>query len=101
MPELTRTSAREVVRLLKARDVSPLELIDAALARIADVEPKVNALPTLAAERARAQAEAIMADTTTARAHVGWLAGLPIAGKDLTEVKGVRTTWGSPIYKDH
>jgi len=101
MPELIKTSAREAVRLLKAREISPLELIDAALARIAEVEPKVNALPTLVPERARAQAEAIMADTTTARAHVGWLGGLPIAVKDLTEVKGVRTTWGSPIYKDH
>jgi amidase len=101
MTDLVRLSAREVVRLLKAREISPLDVIDAALARIAAVEPSINALPTLCAERARAAAERIMAEATTARAHPGWLGGLPIAVKDLSDVEGVRTTFGSPIYADN
>ena len=58
MDELTDLPAREVVRRLRAGEVSPLELIDAALARIAAVDPLVNAVPTLCAERARDHAPA-------------------------------------------
>ena len=53
MTELTRLAAREIVRLLAAREISPLELIDAALARIEAVDPLVNAVPTRCPERAR------------------------------------------------
>jgi amidase len=101
MTDLIRLSACEVVQRLKAREITPLDLIDAALARIKDVEGAINALPTLCEERARAAAEAIMTAATTARAHPGWLAGLPIAVKDLSDVKGVRTTFGSPIFADN
>ena len=97
--ELTKLTAREAVRLLDLGDVSPLELIDAAAARIAEVEPAVNALPTLCLDRAREAAK-----TLTERAGKGapgWLAGLPVAIKDLMDVKGVRTTYASPIYADH
>ena len=101
MTDLIRMPAREVVRLLKAHEISPLELIEAALARIQAADPLLNALPTLCPDRARAAAERIMADNTTARAHAGWLGGLPIAVKDLTDVQGVRTTFGSHIYADN
>ncbi len=101
MTDLIHMTARDIVHRLKARELSPLDLIDAALARIRAVEPEINALPILCEERARAAAEAIMADTTTAKAHPGWLAGLPIAVKDLSDVKGVRTTFGSPIFADN
>jgi len=98
MTELHRLSARKAVDLLRKRKLSPLELIDAAAARIAQVEPHVNALPTLCLERARARARAIMRRRSSSPA---WLAGLPIAVKDLVDVEGVRTTYGSPIFKDH
>lgn len=100
--ELIRLTAREAVTLLAKGEVTPLELIDAALARIEAVEPAVNALPTLCVERARDHAKRLMArrDLLAGGAR-GWLAGLPVAIKDLTDVAGVRTTYGSPIYADH
>ncbi|MEQ9330003.1 amidase family protein [Thalassobaculum sp.] len=97
--ELTRLTAREAVRLLAAGEVSPLELIDAAAARIAAVEPAINALPTLCLERARNAAKKLPA--TRPDGGRGWLAGLPVAIKDLMDVEGVRTTYGSPIHADH
>jgi amidase len=100
--DLIRLGAREAVALLRAREVSPLELIEAAAARIAAVEPAVNALPTLCLDRAREHAKALMrGERREAEDEPGWLAGLPVAIKDLTEVAGVRTTYGSPIFADH
>ncbi|HET6223526.1 MAG TPA: amidase family protein, partial [Dongiaceae bacterium] len=100
-PDLIRLTAQEAVRLLRARQVSPLELIDAALARIAATDHALNALPTLCAERARDHARRLLADEADAASAPGWLAGLPIAVKDLNDVAGVRTTYGSPIYAEH
>ncbi len=100
--DLIRLTATEAVARLKRREVSPLELIDAAERRIAQVEPAVNALPTLCLDRARDHARRIMAGEGAQHAdHPGWLAGLPVTIKDLTDVAGVRTTYGSPIFKDH
>lgn len=88
---LINKTAREVVGLLKAGDVTKAEVLDALEARVADVDGPINALPTLCFDRARARAD--QAD--------GLLGGLPVAIKDLSEVEGVRSTHGSPIYKDH
>ena len=100
--ELIRLSATEAVARLRRGEVSPLDLIEAAAARIAAVEPAVNALPTLCLDRARAHARRLMAgDGREAADEPGWLAGLPVAIKDLTDVAGVRTTYGSPIFRDH
>ncbi|GGC59983.1 amidase [Siccirubricoccus deserti] len=103
MPDdLIRLTATEAVARLKRREISPLDLIDAAERRIAAVEPAVNALPTLCLDRARAHARRIMAGEGAAQSdHPGWLAGLPLTIKDLTDVAGVRTTYGSPIFRDH
>ncbi|HUA52791.1 MAG TPA: amidase family protein [Candidatus Sulfotelmatobacter sp.] len=98
MSELWRLSATEAVARLKRRELQPIELIDAALARIAAVDKPVNALPTLCAERARAAAKRLDGKTSD---DPGWLAGLPIAIKDTAAVAGVRTTYGSPIYANH
>lgn len=94
-PEICAKDAHEVVAMVKAGDISRAELIDAALTRIAEVEPAVNATVTLCEDRARA---AVL--DMDAKDHPGWLAGLPIGIKDLTPVEGVRTTWGSLGFRD-
>ncbi len=99
--ELWRLTAREAVRRLKRKELSPLELIDAAEARIARVEPEVNALPILCLDRAREQAKRLMAKGHPAEPGPGYLYGLPIVIKDTLPVSGVRFTQGSPIYADH
>jgi amidase len=95
---LVRATACEIVDRLKTGDVTPLDLLDVLERRIAEVDGKVNALPTLCFDRARTRAKALMQKPTDAR---GLLAGLPVPIKDLTNVEGVLTTQGSPIYKDN
>src|SRR5687768_15798717 len=99
MTELFRMTAREAVRRLRAKEVSPTELVHAALARIEATDAAVNALPTVCAERALAHARRLESDATTHGA--GWLGGLPIAVKDLNDVEGVRTTYGSPLFSSN
>src|SRR5258708_2519857 len=88
-------TASEVVRLLERREVSPLELLDAAADRIAATDGGLNALPTLCLERARSAARRLMAGGSATV-----LGGLPIVVKDLNDVAGVRTTYGSPVYAE-
>jgi amidase len=97
---LVNSRAREVVDLLRRRAVSPLELVEAVAARIAATDSAVNAMPTLCLDRARDHARRIM-DGRAVRGEGPWLGGLPIAVKDLNDVAGVRTTYGSPLYADH
>ncbi len=92
---LIQQTAVETVELLRLGAITPHDCLDALEARIKQVDPAVNALPTLCFERARKAADAIIAKPMAER---GPLAGLPVAIKDLTEVKGVRTTHGSPIF---
>jgi amidase len=96
--ELVRASACAIVDKLRSGDVSPLDLLDVLEQRIGEVDGKVNALPTLCFDRARDRARALMQRPLAER---GLLAGLPVPIKDLTDVAGVRTTQGSPIYKDN
>jgi len=77
-PELCRLGAREAVELLCKGEISPDELLDAAFRRIAEVEPDVNALPTLCEDRARAAAAQLSGGGT---GHRAWLGGLPLAIK--------------------
>ncbi|MGD8388402.1 MAG: amidase family protein [Desulfobacteraceae bacterium] len=100
MNELIRLTACDAVELLKKREISPLELVDAAVDRIRAVEGRVNALPTLCLERALERARRIQ-DHPPADPPDGFLYGLPIAVKDLDDVQGVRTTYGSPIFADN
>jgi len=96
---LIRLTAREAVALLRTRAVSSPELTEAALARIEAVEPMVNALPIRAADRAREQAAGIDALGRGKTGDLpGFLAGLPVAVKDLTDVAGLPTTYGCPVY---
>ena len=92
-------SAVELARLIRAKELSARDVVGAHLAQIERVNPRVNAIVTLVADRAMERARA--ADEALARgAAVGPLHGLPIAHKDLQPTKGIRTTFGSPIYKD-
>ena len=101
MTDLHRLTAREAVRLLRRRELSPVDLVKVSLARIAATDAELNAMPTLCPERALAAAKRIEnAGTPTLSSHA-WLGGLPIAVKDLNDVKGVRTTYGSPLFADH
>jgi len=98
--DLVRLSATEVVEALTTGAVSPVELVDAAAARIEAVDGAVNALPTLCLDRARDQAAAL-AGRPAPDDRRGWLAGLPLVVKDLVDVAGVRTTYGSPLFANH
>ena len=95
--ELIGLSAVNLVEQLRAGEVTPHDLLDAIEARIASVDPSVNALPILCFERARDNADRLMKRPVEER---GRLAGLPVPIKDLTHVAGVRTTQGSPIFAD-
>jgi len=97
---LTRKSARELARLIRTRAVSPVEVLDAYLAVITALNPKLNAIVTLAAEQARdiaRRAEAAVMKGET----LGPLHGLPIGVKDATPTAGIRTTYGSSLFKDY
>jgi amidase len=92
-------TATELARLLRARELSAAEVLTAHLARIDAVNPIVNAIVTLATERAAA--DAARADDAIATGEpLGPLHGLPIAHKDLVATAGIRTTSGSPIFAD-
>src|SRR5476651_1805083 len=95
---LIRATACAIVDKLRSGEVTPLDLLDVLERRIAEVDSKTNALPTLCFDRARSHAKTLMQKP---RGERGLLAGLPIPIKDLTNVAGVRTTQGSPIYKDN
>ena len=99
MSELLYSSVRELSHQLTSRQLSSRELLDATLARIDQVNPALNAIVTLDREGAYANADAIDARRVN-RLPTSPLAGLPIAMKDLEPVKGMRTTMGSPIFKD-
>jgi amidase len=97
--ELNFATARELARRIREREISAVELLEAHLAQIDRINPLVNAIVTLLPERARAEAAA--ADAALARGEaVGPLHGLPIAHKDTTDTKGIRTTYGSPLFRD-
>jgi amidase len=98
--ELVSLSAIELASRIKRKQVSAREVIAAHLARIEAVNPKVNAIVTLVGERA--MADAARADELQARGGpLGPLHGLPVAHKDLVDTAGIRTTRGSPFYRDH
>jgi len=93
-------SAVEMARLIRAKKLSAREALTAHLTQIERVNPKVNAIVTLVPELA--SAAAAKADEMQARGEMlGPLHGLPVAHKDLLDTRGIRTTYGSPLYKDY
>ena len=93
-------SAVEMARLIRAKKLSAREALAAHLKQIERVNPKVNAIVTLVPEmasEAAAKADEMQAQKKT----LGPLHGLPVAHKDLVETRGIRTTFGSLLYKDY
>jgi len=97
--ELCELSAVELAARLARKQVSAREVMSAHLAQIERINPRVNAIVTLVAEQA--MASAAVADERIARdGPLGPLHGLPVAHKDLVDTAGIRTTQGSPFYRD-
>jgi amidase len=93
-------TAVEMAGLIRRKELSAREVMSAHLRQIERVNPEVNAIVTLAAERAMENARC--ADEAQARgADIGPLHGLPVVHKDLFETAGMRTTFGSPLFKDY
>jgi len=98
--DLAFTPATELARLIRSRRLSPVELMRMTLERIERSQPVLNAFITVAADSAMAQAQAAE-DALRRGDAVGPLHGIPVAVKDLVPTAGIRTTWGSLIFKDH
>ena len=98
--EICFLTATELVHRIRAKELSVREVMEAHLAQIDRVNPKVNAIVTRS-DRTEVMDQVDAADAALARGEdVGPLHGLPIAHKDLVETKDLRTTYGSPIFKD-
>ena len=98
-PEICFLTATELARRIRAKKLSAREVVEGHLKQIDQANPEVNAIVTLLPERAISEARA--ADDALARGEeVGPLHGLPVAHKDLFLTKGIRTTFGSPIFEE-
>lgn len=97
---LLATPAPDLRRLIGRKALSPVELLEACIARIEAVNPKVNAITATCFERARTEAQA--AERAVLRGEpLGLLHGLPLGVKDLEATAGLLTTFGSPLFRDH
>jgi len=97
--DLNALGAAEIVRLVGSRKVSPVEVVEASLARISEIDPALNAFCFVYGEEALERARVLERDIMAGR-PLGALAGVPIAIKDLTMTRGKRTTMGSHIFQD-
>ena len=98
--EIVNMTATEMVDSIKSKSLSASEVMDAHLAQIDLVNPKVNAIVTLHPELGIEGAK--LADEAIAKGdELGILHGLPTAHKDLVPTKGILTTYGSPLYSDY
>ena len=98
--EILSHSATELARLIRSREVSVAQVIEASLQRVAEINPQLNAFAAIYDDEAREAAR--LADTATHRGEVrGPLHGVPIALKDTTPVMGKLTTSGSRAFATH
>ena len=97
--EIVTMDARAMARHILEGDISAEETVSAHISQIERMNPQINAICTLVADMAMESAK--KADQMKAAGEVlGPLHGIPVPIKDLTATKGIRTTWGSPIYRD-
>ena len=98
--ELLALSSVEMRRRIGTKELSPVELLEACLQRIREINPSVNAVTAMCVDRARKEAKA--AETAVRRGEdLPLLHGLPTGIKDLEETKDLLTTYGSPLYRDY
>ncbi len=100
MSEPCDLSAVKARTLIGRRALSPVELLASCIGRIEATDHAINAMVARDFERARAAAKTAEAAVMRGE-RLGALHGLPVGIKDLTETAGLRTTFGSPIYRDH
>ena len=100
MSEACDLTAVEARRLIGTRALSPVELLDSCLRRVEATNPAINAIVAMDADAARKRAAAI-GKAIGRGEDVGVLAGLPLGIKDLQATAGLRTTFGSLLYKDN
>jgi len=93
--------ATELAALIRRKKVSPVEVVDAVLDRVARINPRLNAFVTLTEEPARRDAKAAERAVGKRSAKLGPLHGVPFSVKDLVITRGVRTTFGTPLYRDN
>jgi amidase len=96
--DIAALSASDIRRLVARREVSPVEVVEACLARVERFNGTVNAVVTLS-ERALDDARDL--EVEAAKGRIGPLCGIPVGIKDVTPVAGLRTTYGSPITREH
>ncbi len=100
MTDAADLTAVEARARIGRKQLSPVELLDACIARVEAIDHAVNAMPARDFDRARATAKQAEAAVMRGDA-LGALHGLPVGIKDLEATAGLRTTWGSPIFRDH
>ncbi len=97
--ELAQLTLTELAPRIQAKQVSPVEVVEAALTRIERLDPQLNCYITVTAESARAQARAAE-EEIVARRYRGPLHGIPVSLKDMFATAGTRTTCGSKVLAD-
>lgn len=98
--DLSQATAVELVAAMTRRELGVVELLESCLRTVARLNPRLNAFVTVAEESARAAAQACQSVLDRGE-PAGLLHGLPFGVKDIVVTAGIRTTYGSPLYKDH
>jgi aspartyl-tRNA(Asn)/glutamyl-tRNA(Gln) amidotransferase subunit A len=99
--ELSWVPATTLAGMIRRKKVSPVEVVNAILTRIETLNPVLNAFVTLTADQARRDARAAERALGKRGARLGPLHGVPFSVKDLVITRGVRTTFGTPLYRDN
>src|SRR5436309_10996521 len=99
--ELCWRPATDLATLIRRKKVSPVEVLDAVLDRIERLNQRLNAYVLVTAESARREAKAAERALMRRNATLGLLHGVPFSVKDLVLTRGVRTTFGTPLFRDN